>query len=45
MGRILKAVIYIAVLGFIGLSVYGYLGNFGPEQGEIRQPVEIHVGN
>jgi hypothetical protein len=47
MGRIFKLLIYIAVLGFIGLVGYAYLGpffgvDFSPPQTEIREPVILN---
>ena len=42
--RFIKLLIYMALLAFIALSAYAYLGpwfgaNFSPPQTEIRQPV------
>ncbi len=46
MGRMLKYLIYLAVLGFVGLSGYAYIGpflgaDFEPTQAEIRTPVTL----
>ncbi len=46
MGRIIKWLIYLALLGFLGLIAYAYLGeffgaDFAPAQTEIRQPVDL----
>lgn len=43
MFRILKAILFLAVLGLAGLTGYAYLGNFAPNQGDVVQPVELHV--
>jgi hypothetical protein len=41
MGRIIKAVFILAVLGFLGLTGYAYLGDLRPAQEEIRKPVVL----
>jgi predicted negative regulator of RcsB-dependent stress response len=41
MGRILKALFVLAVLGLAGLTGYAYFGNMAPEQTEITQPVTL----
>ena len=46
MGRMLKYLIYLAVLGFVGLSGYAYIGpflgaDFEPTQAEMRTPVTL----
>lgn len=46
MGRIIKWLFYLLVLGGIALVAYAYLGpffgvDFSPPQVEFRQPVEI----
>lgn len=43
MARIFKALLTLAVLGFIGLTGYAYLGNMDPQQSEVRLPVELTV--
>ncbi len=43
MGRILKAVVALAVLGFIGLTGYAYLGDMTPPQAPVTQPVTLNV--
>lgn len=47
MKRLFKALIYIAILGFIGLVGYAYIGpffgaDFAPTQTEVRQPVTLN---
>ncbi|WP_343078902.1 hypothetical protein [Ostreiculturibacter nitratireducens] len=44
MGRILKAIIFLVLIGFVGLVGFAYLGDLGPEQSETRQPVDLNVG-
>jgi hypothetical protein len=46
MGRLLKALIFLLLIGFIALVGFAYLGpffgvDFAPEQVEIRQPVTL----
>jgi predicted small integral membrane protein len=44
MGRVVKAVLVLAVLGFAALTVYAYLGDFAPEQRPVTRPVVLHGG-
>lgn len=49
MGRIIKWLFYLAVLGFLALVAYAYVGplvdsEFEPEPKEIRIPVELDAG-
>ncbi|MBJ6370342.1 hypothetical protein [Sedimentitalea arenosa] len=46
MGRLLKFLIYLAILAFIAVVAYAYLGpwfgsDFSPPQTEIREPVTL----
>lgn len=41
MGRILKALVLLAILGFAGLTGFAYLGDLTPEQTEITLPVVL----
>jgi hypothetical protein len=43
MGRIFKALIFLVVIGFIGLTAYAYLGDLAPVQGEVKQPVVLNA--
>ncbi|WP_281275728.1 hypothetical protein [Tabrizicola piscis] len=43
MGRIIKALVLLVILGFIGLSGYAYLGDLTPEQGEVTKPVVLNA--
>lgn len=41
MGRIIKGVLLLAILGFLGLVAYAYLGNLAPVQNEVTKPVVL----
>jgi hypothetical protein len=41
MGRLIKAVLMLVVLGLIGLVGYAYLGDLAPTQSTITQPVVL----
>ena len=41
MGRIIKAIILLGLLGFIGLTGYAYLGDMAPEQAPVNEPVVL----
>ncbi|WP_277750072.1 hypothetical protein [Falsirhodobacter deserti] len=41
MGLIVKAVLVLAVLIFIGLAGYAYLGDLTPPQAEVTAPVTL----
>lgn len=41
MWRLLKALLILLVLGFIGLAGYAYLGDLQPPQTEVTQPVTL----
>ena len=43
MGRLLKALIFLLLLGFIALTGYAYLGDMAPEVKEVNQPVTLDV--
>jgi len=42
-GRIFKVILFLLVLGFIGLTGYAYLGDLSPQQSETREPVTLNV--
>lgn len=44
MGKILKYLVGLAVLGLVTLIGYGYLVDMSPEQGEKRVPVMLDGG-
>jgi hypothetical protein len=39
MWRVIKLFVLLAVLGFLGLIGYAYLGDLSPQQREVTQPV------
>jgi len=41
MGRIIKALVVLLIFGFIGLTIYAYLGDLTPVQGEVTKPVVL----
>ncbi|MFC7704966.1 hypothetical protein ACFQXB_12240 [Plastorhodobacter daqingensis] len=43
MGRLLKLVLFLAVVGFLGLVAYAYLGDMRPTQSEVTRPVSLNV--
>ncbi len=43
MGRIIKAVLVLAILGVIGLAGYAYLGDMQPEQAQVTVPVTLNA--
>ncbi len=45
MFRLIKVVLFLAVLGFVGLAGYAYLGDMTPQRSENSEPVELNVGN
>lgn len=42
MGRVLKAVMVLLFLGFLGLTGYAYLAELTPEQAEVTVPVTLN---
>lgn len=43
MGRIIKAVLVLSVLGFVALTGYAYLADLSPPQIEVRKPVVLNA--
>lgn len=43
MGRVIKILLFLLVIGFIGLTGYAYLGDLSPNQIESREPVTLDV--
>ena len=43
MGRLLKTLVFLVLLGFIGLTGYAYLGDMSPVVNEVNQPVTLDV--
>lgn len=45
MGRILKALFVLVVIGFVALVGYAYFGPLDPQRAETRVPVQLNDGN
>jgi hypothetical protein len=43
MRRLLRGIIYLAVLGALGLVAYAYLGDLSPQQNEVSLPVVLNA--
>ena len=43
MGRIFKALFLLAILGFVALTGYAYLGDLTPNQSEVKVPVTLNA--
>ncbi|AHM04977.1 hypothetical protein roselon_02672 [Roseibacterium elongatum DSM 19469] len=43
MGRLIRLVLILGVLGAIALVVYAYSGYLQPEQTSVTRPVELNV--
>lgn len=43
MGRLIKLVFVLVVLGFAGLVIYAYLGNMAPDSAEVKMPVILNA--
>lgn len=43
MGRIIKALIFLILLGIIAISIYAYVGDLSPEQTEVTKPVVLNA--
>ncbi|MEZ5912096.1 MAG: hypothetical protein R3D84_07630 [Paracoccaceae bacterium] len=41
MGRLLKAIVVLALLGLAGLTVYAFLSDLSPDQSQITVPVTL----
>ncbi len=41
MGRLIKALLLLAILGLAGLTGYAYIADFAPPQAEVRKPVVL----
>lgn len=42
MGRLIMAVLVLALLGFAALVAYAYVADLSPVQGEVKVPVTLH---
>jgi hypothetical protein len=43
MGRLIKVVLVLAVLGFAGLVGYAYLADLAPQSADVKIPVILHA--
>ncbi len=43
MGRILKALLVLVLLGLVGLTTYAYLADLSPAKGEVKVPVTLNA--
>jgi hypothetical protein len=43
MGRIIKALVVLVILGFVGLTAYAYLADLTPDQAEVKKPVVLNA--
>jgi hypothetical protein len=43
MGRLFKALIVLAIIGFVGLTAFAYLGDLTPAQTEVKKPVVLNA--
>lgn len=43
MGRIIKAIFVLAILGIIGLTGFAYIADLSPNQGEVKVPVTLNA--
>jgi len=41
MGRLLKVVVFLLILGFASLVGYAYIGDLSPDVIEVNQPVTL----
>ncbi|MEE9389407.1 MAG: hypothetical protein V3U96_12450 [Paracoccaceae bacterium] len=43
MGKLFKLVLFLVVMGFVGVIGFAYIGDLSPSQTDTRQPVVIDV--
>lgn len=43
MGRLIKAVLVLAIIGFAALVGYAYLADLSPATSEVKLPVTLHA--
>jgi hypothetical protein len=44
MARLFKALLLFVLIAFLGLVGYAYLGDLAPGQTDVREPVQLNVG-
>lgn len=43
MGRIIKALLVLALLGLLGLTAFAYFGDISPDRAEVKVPVTLNA--
>ena len=43
LGRLIQAVLVLAVLGFVALVGYAYIADLSPDSSEVKLPVTLHA--
>ncbi len=43
MGKIIKALLFLALLGLLGLTGYAYVADLSPSKGEVKVPVTLNA--
>lgn len=43
MGRIIKGLLVLVLLGFVALTGYAYVADLSPKQGEVKVPVTLNA--
>lgn len=43
MGRIIKGLLVLALLGFVALTGFAYVADLSPQQGEVKVPVTLNA--
>jgi hypothetical protein len=43
--RLLKFILVLVGIALLGIVGYAYLGNMAPDQTDVRQPVELRIGD
>mgnify|MGYP001018669011 CR=1 FL=1 len=43
MGRLIMALVVLALIGFAGLAAYAYLADLSPAQAEVKVPVTLNA--
>lgn len=42
MGRLFKLLVFLIVIGALGVVGFAYLGDLSPEQDDVSEPVELN---
>ncbi len=43
MGRLLKLLLFLLIVGLLGLIGYAYIGDLSPNQVDVSEPVELNA--